>query len=53
MGKSHGGLSTKIHSAVDALGNPARLLLTLGQASEYGQAEALIEGLTFEAVLTD
>lgn len=53
MGKSRGGLSTKIHAAVDALGNPVRLLLTPGQASEYGQAEALIEGFTFEAVLAD
>ena len=53
MGKSCGGLSTKIHAAVDALGNPIRLLLTPGQASEYGQAEALIEGFACEAVLAD
>lgn len=53
MGKSRGGLSTKIHAAVDALGNPVRLLLTPGQASEYGQAEVLIEGFTPEAVLAD
>lgn len=31
MGKSRGGLSTKIHATVDALGNPLRLLLTPGQ----------------------
>lgn len=31
MGKSRGGLTTKIHAAVDALGNPVRLLLTQGQ----------------------
>lgn len=37
-GKSRGGLSTKIHTAVDALGNPIRLLLMEGQGSEYGQA---------------
>lgn len=53
MGKSRGGLSTKIHAAVDALGNPVRLLLTPGQASEYGQAEVLIEGFTPDAVLAD
>ena len=53
MGKSRGGLSTKIHAAVDALGNPIRLLLTPGQSSEYGQAEALIEGFTPDAVLAD
>jgi transposase len=39
--KSRGGLSTKIHAAVDALGNPVRLLLTGGQASEYGQSKVL------------
>jgi len=53
MGKSPGGLSTKIHAAVDGLGNPVRLLLTPGQASEYSQAEALIEGFAFEAALAD
>lgn len=53
MGKSRGGLSTKNYAAVDALGNPIRLLLTPGQDSEYGQAEALIEGFAFKAVLAD
>ena len=47
------GLSTKIHAAVDALGNPVRLLLTAGQASEYGQANALIEGFKADYVLAD
>jgi transposase len=46
-------LSTKIHAAVDALGNPVRLLLTAGQASEYGQANALIEGFEASYVLAD
>jgi len=46
VGASRGGLSTKIHVAVDALGNPLKFLLTEGQASEYGQANALIEGFT-------
>ena len=53
MGKSRGGLSPKIHAAVDALGNPVRLLLTAGQASEYGQSNALIGGLAADYVLTD
>ena len=53
MGKSRGGLSTKIHAAVDALGNPVRLLLTAGQASEYGQSNALIEGWVADYVLAD
>jgi transposase len=46
-------LSTKIHAAVDALGNPIRLILTAGQASEYVQAERLIEGFDTDYVLAD
>jgi transposase len=46
-------LSTKIHAAVDALGNPVKLLLTAGQASEYGQASALIDGFDATYVLAD
>ena len=46
-------MSTKIHAAVDALGNPVRLLLTAGQASEYGQASALIDGFDAAYILAD
>ncbi|WP_298718161.1 IS5 family transposase [uncultured Oceanisphaera sp.] len=53
QGKSRGGLSTKIHLAVDALGNPIRFLLTPGQASEYGQANQLIEGIKADFVMAD
>jgi transposase len=53
MGKSRGGLSTKIHAAVDGLGNPVRLLLTAGQVSEHTQAEALIAGFRADFVLAD
>jgi len=53
VGKSRGGLSTKIHAAVDGLGNPVRLLLTAGQVSEHTQAEALIAGFRADFVLTD
>ena len=53
MGKSRGGLSTKIHAAVDALGNPVRFILTGGQSSEIKQAEALIEGFNVDYVMAD
>ena len=53
MGKSRGGLSTKIHAAVDGVGNPVRLLLTAGQVSEHTQAEALIAGFSAGFVLAD
>ncbi len=52
-GKSRGGLTTKIHVATDALGNPVRFILTTGQASEYGQDNALIEGVSADFVLAD
>lgn len=53
MGKSRGGLSTKIHVAVDASGNPVRLLLTAGQTSEHTQAGALVDGFQASFVLAD
>ncbi len=51
--KSRGGLSTKIHAAVDGIGNSVRLLLTAGQAYGYGQADALIEGFQADYILAD
>src|SRR5674476_1272494 len=53
IGRSRGGLTTKIHAVVDALGNPLRFILTPGQASDITQAETLIEGLPAEHVLGD
>ena len=46
-------LTTKIHAAVNALGNLARLLLTAGQASEYGHENALIEGFKAQYIVAD
>jgi transposase len=46
-------LSTKIHAAVDALGNPVRLFLTEGQTSEYTQANALILGFQTDYIIAD
>ncbi|HVX76938.1 MAG TPA: IS5 family transposase [Bradyrhizobium sp.] len=45
IGRSRGGLSTKIHAVVDAVGLPVRLLLTPGQASDKTTLPNLIEGL--------
>ncbi len=53
MGTSRSGLSTKIHAAIDALGNPVRLILTPGQACEYSVAPALLEGFAPNAVRGD
>lgn len=53
MGKSRGGLSTKIHAAVDALDNPVRFILTAGQHSEIKQANPLIAGFSADDVIAD
>jgi transposase len=53
IGRSRGGLSTKIHIAVDALGHPLRLILTAGQVHEATQASLLIEGLTLISLIAD
>jgi len=53
IGRSRGGLSTKIHILVDALGNVLRLLYTAGQMHESTQAEALIAGLSSENLIGD
>jgi hypothetical protein len=43
IGRSRGGLSTKIHALVDALGNPVDVMLTPGQAHDLACAEPLLE----------
>ena len=39
IGRSRGGLSTKIHTTVDALGNPTGFHLTPGQAHDLDGAD--------------
>lgn len=51
MGRSRGGLTTKIHALVDADGRPMRLLLTPGQANDAPVAEALLDKLAAGATL--
>jgi len=46
-------LTTKIHLAVDALGNPIRWLLTAGAVHDMTQAEALLEGFKPGMVIAD
>jgi len=51
MGRSRGGLTTKIHALVDAEGRPVRLHLSEGQASDCKQAEPLLEALPQDSIL--
>ena len=53
MGRSRGGLTTKIHLLCDALGRPLRFLLTPGQAADIKSAPALIAGVPGHAVMAD
>ncbi|MQP68680.1 IS5 family transposase [Niveispirillum sp. SYP-B3756] len=45
MGRSRGGLTSKIHALVDAEGRPVHLRLTAGQVADCTEADALTEGL--------
>lgn len=53
IGRSRGGLTSKIHTLCDALGNPLKFVVTAGQASDYTQAEALLENAEGQYVLAD
>jgi transposase len=53
LGRSRGGLTTKIHAPVDGLGRPLCFLLTPGQAADCRQARSLLEGLSFGRLIGD
>jgi transposase len=46
MGRSRGGLTTKIHALVDACGLPIALKLTEGQAHDGRSAADMLDGLS-------
>ncbi len=50
MGRSKGGLSTKIHATVDALGKPTGFHLTPGQACDLDGADVLLEDIQADTV---
>ena len=51
MGRSRGGLTTKIHALVDAEGLPIALKLTEGQAHDGRSAADMLEALTDGQIL--
>jgi transposase len=53
IGRSKGGLTTKIHALVDALGNPLKIILTGGQVHDLAGADALLPGMEAKALLAD
>lgn len=46
-------MSTKIHTLVDALGNPLAFLLTAGQAHDLQGADALLPNMQADTLLAD
>ena len=53
MGRSRGGLSTKIHAACEALGLPVRLLASPGQRNDIAFAHDLVDDIEAGALLAD
>jgi len=53
LGRSRGGLTTKIHLLCNQLGEPLRFRLTGGQVNDCTQAIALLGDRKAEAVLAD
>jgi len=54
MGRSRGGLTTKIHALVDAAGRPVRLKLTEGQAHDGRAADDMLGSIeTGDILLAD
>lgn len=53
IGRSRGGLSTKIHTRVDALGNPTGFVLTPGQAHDLQGADVLLKDTPAQTVIAD
>lgn len=53
MGRSRGGLTTKIHTLADAQGRPVRFILTAGQAHDVTTVPDLLNGLDAGGVIAD
>ena len=53
LGRSRGGLTTKLHAAVNEHGQLLRLIVTPGQRGDAPQAPALLQGLRARHVLAD
>jgi len=53
MGKTKGGLNTKIHLAVDSHGLPVKVKITSGLSADCCQALDLIDGFAAGAIFAD
>lgn len=53
IGRSSGGLTTKIHALCDALGNPIAFHLSAGHAHDLEGADVLLDKVNADALLAD
>lgn len=53
MGRTKGGLNTKIHAAVDKKGNPAVMILGPGQEADISMAEEIASSMDLEELVGD
>lgn len=53
IGRSRGGLTTKIHAVVDGLGNPVRIMTTGGNVHDIIPACEMISGIKADHILAD
>ena len=53
MGRSRGGLTTKLHCVTDGEGKPLKFQITPGQTADCAQAKSLLKGQKAHAVLAD
>ncbi len=53
LGRSRGGLSSKIHCIADGLGNPVDFILTGGEVHDNLCADVLLDGKNADFVIAD
>jgi hypothetical protein len=53
IGRSRGGLSTKIHALADALGNPTGFCLTGGEVHDLVGADELLPDMEADTLIAD
>ena len=51
IGRTKGGLNSKLHVLADALGRPIQMFLSAGQTSDYLGARALLSSIPKAAAL--
>jgi len=53
MGRTKGGLNTKVHAAVDKKGNPEVLILGPGQEADISMAQEVVSSMDLEKLVAD